>query len=86
MIAFAGKTTLADWSFGLSLLADIGVNWAINLTVSGVSIALYILERRNHGKSRARLGDRITKLEQQIDTGRTSSNLTVEGLTRREDA
>ena len=85
VIAFAGKTTLADMNLGLSLLADIGVNWTINLTVSGISIALYIRERRNHGKSRARLGDRITKLEQQIDKGRTSSNLTAEGLTRRED-
>jgi heme/copper-type cytochrome/quinol oxidase subunit 2 len=82
--AFAGKTSLADLKLGF--FANITMVYTLSLAVSGISVVLYLNERRLHRKSRERLTERITKLELTLDPSRTSSHLTSRGLTRREDA
>jgi hypothetical protein len=82
-IAYAGKASIADLSF--RLLSSINVMWSVSLTLSGVSITLYIRERRLHRKVRERLTARITELELKIDSKRTSSLLTSQGTTREGD-
>jgi hypothetical protein len=82
-IAFAGKTTIAD--VGFKLLASISIVWTLSITLSGISVSLYIRERRLHRSTRERLTGRITELELKIDSRRTSSLLTSKGLTRKED-
>ena len=81
--ADAGRTPMAG--LNLSVLANVHVVWAISITVSGLSISLYLGERKLHRKTRDRLTERITALEIVIDPHRTSSKLTSEGLTRSED-
>lgn len=82
-VAYAGRTSVADLTF--KMLANISMVWTLSLTLSGLSITLYIREARLHRKTRDRLTDRITELELKIDPKRTSSMLTPEGLTRKED-
>ena len=79
----AGRTTLADVRLGF--FANITVVYTLSITLSGISIALYLRERRLHRKTRERLAARITELELLMDPHRTSSKLTSEGLTRKED-
>jgi hypothetical protein len=67
------------------LITNISFVWSASISVSGLSIALYLRERKLHRKTRERLTGRITELELKIDPKRTSSHLTSEGLTRRED-
>ena len=81
--AFAGRTSIE--SFGLGLLANVQIVWTLSIAVSGISIALYLHERKAHRRTRERLTARIIELETKIDPNRTSSLLTTEGLTRRED-
>jgi hypothetical protein len=83
LIAFSGKTSLAN--FSLRFLASVNIVWGISITMSGLSIGLYIRERNLHRRTRERLTARITSLELKIDPKRTSSLLTSEGLTRKED-
>src|SRR5205807_2725522 len=83
MRGFAGQITTA--SFTLRLLVNIFVKWALTMTVSGLSLALYFRERRQHEKTRERLTKRITELELRIHPARTSSHLTSRGRTRKED-
>jgi hypothetical protein len=82
-IAFAGTTSIADIT--VKVLASIKTVWTLSISVSGISIALYWRERSLHRKTRERLTRRITDLEIKIDPHRTSSKLTSEGLTRKED-
>lgn len=82
-IAFAGKQSLADISFALA--ANISMVWTFSIAASGLSITLYLRERKLHRKTRERLTARITQLELVIDPQRTSSHLTSKGLTRRGD-
>lgn len=82
-IAYAGQTSNAK--IAVSLLANISFVWTASITLSGASITLYIRERNQHRKTRDRLTDRITELETRWDVHRTSSMLTPEGLTRKED-
>jgi hypothetical protein len=81
--AFAGTVSLAD--LGLSLLANVGVVWTVNITLSGLSIGLYLREAHNHRKIRERLTNRITVLELKVDPNRSSSHLTSKGLTQKGD-
>jgi hypothetical protein len=83
IVAFAGKSTAA--SMALNVLANVSVVWGSSVFVSGISVSLYFVERSKHRKTRDRLTDRITELERKIDPNRTSSLLTPEGLTRKED-
>ena len=82
-IAYAGKASVADLT--LRILANVSVVWSLSLTLSGVSVSLYVRERRLHRKTRERLTARITELELKIDPKRTSSLLTSQGTTRKGD-
>ncbi|OFW25388.1 MAG: hypothetical protein A3H27_14830 [Acidobacteria bacterium RIFCSPLOWO2_02_FULL_59_13] len=81
--AFAGQRSLADLRLGL--FANISVVYTLSITLSGISVVLYLRERRLHRRTRERLTARNTELELRIDPTRTSSQLTSEGLTRKED-
>jgi hypothetical protein len=81
--SFAGQVTIA--SFTLRILVTILVKWSVTLSVSGLSIALYFRERKQHENTRERLTKRITELELRIDPGRSSSQLTPKGRTRKGD-
>lgn len=83
LIAYAGKASVADLT--LRILANVSVVWSLSLTLSGVSVSLYVRERRLHRKTRERLTTRITELELKIDPKRTSSLLTSQGTTRKGD-
>jgi len=82
-IAYAGKASVADLT--LRMLANVSVVWSLSLTLSGISITLYIRERMLHRRTRERLTARITDLELKIDPNRTSSLLTPQGTTRKGD-
>lgn len=82
-IAYAGKSSVADLT--LRILANVSIVWSLSLTLSGVSVSLYVRERRLHRKTRERLTTRITELEIKIDPKRTSSLLTSQGTTRKGD-
>ncbi len=81
--SFAGQVTFA--SVTLRILASIVVKWVLAVSVSGISLALYVREKIKHENTRERLTQRITKLELQVNPTRTSSHLTTKGRTRKED-
>jgi hypothetical protein len=82
-IAFAGKESNASLAF--SLMSNVNFVFTGSIALSGLSVSLYLRERTQHRKTRKRLAARITELELKIDPTRTSSQLTEEGLTRKED-
>lgn len=82
-IAFAGKTSYA--SLTGSLIANLSVVWELSLTLSGISVTLYLRERKLHRDTRERLTARNTQLELRLDPNRSSSHLTPRGETRKED-
>ncbi|HTS10456.1 MAG TPA: hypothetical protein VMP68_33135 [Candidatus Eisenbacteria bacterium] len=82
-IAYAGQSSYADLS--VRLLANVSVVWELSLTLSGISVTLYVRERGLHRNTRQRLTARITELELRIDPQRTSSQLTPRGETRKGD-
>lgn len=67
------------------IFLSILVKWALSITVSGLSIALYVRERKQHENTRERLTKRIAELELKVDPNRSSSNLTPRGRTRKGD-
>ena len=83
VIAFAGKESNANLVF--NLLSNVSFVFTGSVAISGLSISLYWRERGQHRATRKRLAGRITELELQADPSRTSSKLTEEGLTRKED-
>ena len=82
-IAYAGRDSIADLT--LRVLANISVVWELSLTLSGISVTLYVRERKLHRDTRERLTARVTELELKIDPKRTSSHLTPRGQTRKDD-
>jgi hypothetical protein len=74
--AYAGQTSFAD--LGLKIGVNISVVWAVSISVAGLSMALYLKERKLHRSTRERLTARITALELRLDPKRTSSHLTPE--------
>lgn len=84
LIAFAGHQSIADLKLGV--LANVSVVFTFSMAVSGASIGLYLRERGKHLETRERLSARTKELELKLDPIRTSSNLTSQGLTRKEDA
>ena len=82
-IAYAGKSSLADLS--LRLLANVSVVWELSITLSGISVILYLRERKLHRDTRERLTARVIELELRIDPKRSSSQLTARGETRKGD-
>jgi hypothetical protein len=83
LTALAGRTSNAN--LALRIFGNLNLAVSISFTVAGLSIGLYLYERKLHRTSRERLAKRITSLELTIDKNRTSSRLTSEGLTQRED-
>jgi hypothetical protein len=82
-IAYAGKASIADLT--LRVLANVSIVFTLSLTLSGISVSLYLRERNLHRKTRERLTARITELELKLDPTRSSSKLTPQGTTRKED-
>lgn len=83
VLALAGKHTLAD--IGISFLSDVNVSVSI-AWIFGVSGIFYGLRQRKVRKDTIeRLQGRIQYLEAQIDSKRTTSQLTSRGDTREED-
>jgi hypothetical protein len=82
-IAYAGRTSAASMS--LAIMANISFVWTASVTMTGLSVSLYLRERGLHRRTRERLAARITELEKLQDPSRTSSLLTPEGLTRKGD-
>jgi uncharacterized membrane protein len=82
-IAFAGKESNASLAF--TLMSNVNFVFTGSIAISGLSVSLYLRERMQHRNTRRRLAARITELELKIDPTRTSSQLTEEGLTRKED-
>src|SRR5260370_1214119 len=64
-IAYAGRSSTANLS--LSILASVSFVWTASVTMTGLSITLYIRERRLHRRTRERLAARITELELKLD-------------------
>lgn len=83
LITYGGRTTTAN--LGLRIAANLNAEITISLTTTVVSLVLLIRERQLHKKTRERLAARITQLELKQNPTRTSSGLTPEGLTRKED-
>jgi membrane protein implicated in regulation of membrane protease activity len=83
--AYAGKHSDVQLNFWLSLMANVKAEFVVSMTVSGLSIGLYLRERSKHRETRERLTRRVTELELKIDPNRTSSRLTSKGLTRKDD-
>jgi hypothetical protein len=81
--AFAGHASTADLS--LRILGSFAGVFTLNLSVSGLSISLYLKERREHRATRERLAAEKEVLEKTLDGRRTSSLLTPEGQTRKGD-
>lgn len=83
LIAFAGKETNASLAF--TILAKIQADrWLAYLFGAG-GIGYGLVERRLRTRNIRRLTKRPTELETRIHPARTSSGLTPEGRTRRED-
>src|SRR5947209_6052409 len=56
LIAYAGKQSLASLSFRLA--ANVRAVWTVSIACSGISIYLYLYERRAHIKTRKTLAAR----------------------------
>lgn len=83
MIAYAGRNSNAN--LAIRIAANLNVAFAFSVTTSIVTSGLYIGEFKRHRQTRKRLTARVAGLELQIDPNRTSSRLTSEGMTQRED-
>lgn len=83
LMAFAGRQSQADLEF--RVLTSVSLTFTASIVLSGLSVSLYLRERAQHRETRRRLSARNTELELLIDPTRTSSKLTQDGLTRRED-
>lgn len=83
LIQYAGRSSNANLT--LNMLASVSFVWTASITMSGLSVTLYLRERGLHRRTRERLASRITELELKLDPSRTSSLLTSQGLTRKGD-
>jgi hypothetical protein len=83
LTAYAGRTSNAD--LAVRLFGNLNVAVTISISISGLSIGLYLRERKLHRATRERLATRVKSLELMVDPQRTSSRLTSEGLTQKED-
>ena len=85
--SLAGKATLAD--FGVFLYADLKANTVFSHLVMGIlglgGAGYGLRERRQKRKEIKRLGNRVVQLEKKLDTNRSSSGLTIDGMSRPED-
>lgn len=82
-VAYAGLTTNAN--VAVRIAANLNFVFAASFTTSIVTSGLYIREFRRHRQTRKRLAERVRYLELTIDPDRSSSRLTSEGMTQKED-
>lgn len=78
----AGKSTAAD--IGLRFLGTINVSEGLAWVISALCGGIAVKTTRTNRSMAKRLG-RLSKLEQEIDPNRSSSQLTPSGLPREED-
>jgi hypothetical protein len=81
--AYAGHVSTADLS--LRILGSFAGVFSLNIATSGLSISLYLKERRQHRETRRRLAAEKEVLEKLLDSKRTSSLLMPDGQTRKGD-
>ena len=81
--AYAGHVSTADLS--LRILGSFAGAFSLSISASGLSISLYLKERREHRATRERLAAEKEVLEKLLHARRTSSLLTSEGQTRKGD-
>jgi len=83
--AYAGKVSLADVHFLTEVFANGYFSTSVTVAVSGCGWLYGLLQWRLRRKVIRRLQDRNIDLESKLDSRRTSSQLTPEGLTRKDD-
>jgi hypothetical protein len=83
LLAYAGKTTLAD--VAIRLAADLKIDKMFAYLFGGGGVAYGLLQRRLRRQTIARLTPRSRAREEELDPNRTSSGLTPRGTTRPED-
>lgn len=81
--ALAGKETSA--LINLGVLGNVEVSLGLSITVTAISVAYALQQRKLRRDTVERLQLRITEFEKQIDPKRSSSQLTTRGETRPED-
>ncbi len=81
--AFAGRTSVANLI--IEVAARLNATIVASVTLSGVSLGLWLNECRRHRSTRKRLTERTAVLELRLDPKRESSLLTPEGTTRAGD-
>ena len=81
--SFAGQNTVTD--VDLKILAQITLRESISYSVAASSVGYGYWQRRLRKKSIERLQKHIQILESEIDSGRTSSQITSMGFTNPQD-
>ncbi|MFO1053922.1 MAG: hypothetical protein U1F36_17025 [Planctomycetota bacterium] len=81
--ALAGRTTLSQFFVGI--LGNIELGWTVSLTVGLVGIIYGSKERALRRRVVVQLAAQKTDLEKRLDPGRTSSSLTIDGMTNPKD-
>jgi hypothetical protein len=81
--SLSGQTTVAD--IGLKVLASMTLSKTVSYTLAGGAACWALGERTLRKKTVAKLSERLTKHETEIDTNRSSSKLPMTGNTRTED-
>jgi len=79
----SGKTTLAQ--IGMSFIGNINVSNAVAYIFGAASFGYGLNERRLRHKKTASMAEYAASLEKRIHPERTSSGLTRQGTTRKED-
>jgi hypothetical protein len=79
----SGQTTLAQ--IGIGFMGDIRLPDALAYAFGGGGFLYGLKERRLRHKKTETLAQHAAKLEELLDKNRTTSGLTPEGTTRRED-
>jgi len=83
LVAFAGHDTNAE--VGLKLIASIKLDRWLAYIVAVMGGSYGLRQRHLRRKAIERTTERPIELERLMDPGRTSSKLTTQGTTRRED-
>jgi hypothetical protein len=83
LVAFAGKETAAN--LAISLIMKLQLDRWIAYLVGAGGLGYGALQRRQRQRTISRLTSHTAELETRLHPSRTSSGLTPEGRTRRED-
>ena len=85
IIAFAGKTSKADFNLIASSFVDMKVQIGLTILLGGSGWVYGLRQRSLRRNTVERLSTRNSELEQRLDPNRSSSQLTNRGTTRKED-